>query len=598
MTARRRAVSLSSRVVRVLQRSRIVIVSVFLVLLTFFGSGSPFAYGVGYTASTLQATSAAQKTKPNRYDPKAGTSSKNQTYKAGPAGNAKTQAPQPINHSAKMPMEAATLDLKVGQTTQFLGSDGHLEITVPGDAITANEVTKAGGKLSLQISQIVAPSGSNAGGSGHLSLGTYLVQIVDAKGVLVAHGLQKKITAKYHYNKAEAALNLSHAYIVQNGTRPRQGIKVAATAANVATDSTFGAASTQNVQLDTANKVLLASPAIGTPSSSMSWQSDASIGTFGKPDPFNVDLNAGGLTSDYPVDMPAGPGGLTPPISLSYSSEGVNGQNSPTGATGWVGEGWNLNPGEITWSEHNVYAGCSSSACAGGVNWENTWQLSDPYGTGSEIIPRNLNVSTFYDDSTNTYCGTGSSGAYPCPILWHTAVESHTKIEEYVGPINIGMPANPPCFRVWLANGIMEEFGCTADSIQHYYQASVGAHVVSGWLLDMITDPQGNQIHFTYQQDNTTVTISNLTHQVVCDAVLSTVEYDSPGCHNAQTMCTGSNWNPLVRVNFQASHGPARLTNGSPTGCNSGTNLRCDDPLDLSGSGEIRSPRSTEHLRT
>src|ERR1019366_9317070 len=92
--------------------------------------------------------------------------------------------------------------------------------------------------------------------------------------------------------------------------------------------------------------------------------------------------------------------------------------------------------------------------------------------------------------------------------------------------------------------------------------------------------------HFPYQQDNTTVAS---THQAIRDVALSTVEYDSPNCRNAQTMCTGSNWNPLVRISFQSNHAP-RLSGVVPSGCNTGTNLRCDDPLDLSSSGGIAAP--------
>ena len=44
---------------------------------------------------------------------------------------------------------------------------------------------------------------------------------------------------------------------------------------------------------------------------------------------------------------------------------------------------------------------------------------------------------------------------------------------------------------------------------------------------------------------------------------------------NASTAC--SSWNPHSRVVFNASHTPTRLTN-TPSGCNTGTNLRCDDP--------------------
>ncbi|GCE13576.1 RHS repeat-associated core domain-containing protein [Tengunoibacter tsumagoiensis] len=578
------------RSARVWKKLRSAGLAFFLVLLVFFGPESPLVFGAGQAPATQNQVSSTQAKKPNIYDPTAGSKSHVQTYKPAPKGTEKTGAPQIIQHAAPMPMSAGSVELTAGQAAQFLGDDGRLEVDIPAGAITADDVAKAGGKLFLQVSQIAPASGSNAGGSGHLSLGTYLFQVVDAKGVLLNHGLRKALTTKYHYKKEEALLNFDHAYVVQNGTHPSKGMKTAATANNVSTESTFGALSTQSIKVDAAQKTLLATPSISTPSSSMSWQSDVSIGTFGKPDPFNVDLNAGSLTAGLSIDVPAGPGGLTPPVNLNYSSESVNGQHNLTGAAGWVGEGWDLSLGSITWSEHNVYAGCNTTACGGGVNWENVWQLSDPFGTSSELIPPNLNVSTFYDDTSGQYCAAGGPNSYPCPIQWHTATESHAKIYAYVGPVDIGMPVHPPCFRVWLANGIMEEFGCTPDSLQHYYQASVGAHVVSGWLLDMITDPKGNQIHLTYQQDNSTIMDQGLSHQVVRDAVLSTIEYDSPNCHDAQTMCTGSNWNPLVRVSFQASHTPARPTNGFFSGCNTGTNLRCDDPFDLSGSGGVAAP--------
>jgi hypothetical protein len=80
-------------------------------------------------------------------------------------------------------------------------------------------------------------------------------------------------------------------------------------------------------------------------------------------------------------------------VALSYNSAGVNEQHNPAAAASWVGEGWNLSMGSINWSEHNVLAGCTITNC--GTGWENSWQLSDPYGTGSELIPPNINVSTF-----------------------------------------------------------------------------------------------------------------------------------------------------------------------------------------------------------
>ncbi len=104
-------------------------------------------------------------------------------------------------------------------------------------------------------------------------------------------------------------------------------------------------------------------------------------------------------------------------------------------------------------------------------------------------------------------------------------------------------------------------------------------------------DPLGNQIHLTYQRD--LETFSSV--QYVRSAELATIEYDSPTCQNTTTACTTggttpNKWAPLMRANFVASHTPSRLTN-TPSGCNTSSNARCDDPKDLSGSGGLAAPQ-------
>src|SRR5439155_18450589 len=70
------------------------------------------------------------------------------------------------------------------------------------------------------------------------------------------------------------------------------------------------------------------------------------------------------------------------------------------------------------------------------------------------------------------------------------------------------------------------------------------------------------------------------------DAVMSSVEWDSPTCHNAQVACTGAASAPQMRVQFFA--GNSATYGGTP--CPPNGSLRCDDPVDLSGSGGLASP--------
>src|SRR5207245_2400307 len=132
-----------------------------------------------------------------------------------------------------------------------------------------------------------------------------------------------------------------------------------------------------------------------------SFNTDAPVAAFGKPDPFNVDLSAGSLSASYPIAVPAGPGGLTPPINLTYSSAGVAEQHNP-------------------------------QAAAGQTNWKDSWLLNDPYGSASELIPPTSVTATFNEDS-----GHGLSAS---PITWHTAPENHDKVVS-ITPILQGDPA-------------------------------------------------------------------------------------------------------------------------------------------------------------
>ncbi len=543
---------------------------------------TPFVQaGVGL-ASPAYAQGQASAGTPNRFDPFADTTSvSHSSITVGPlAGN---PSPGTMQRNTPLPMRPGSLLLQAGKAAHFVGSDGRLQVDVPAGAVTASDLVQTpGSALHLAISQIAPASGSSAGGSGHVSFGTYLLQLVDGAGKPVAHGLRQPIKLTLHYGANGSAIDVAHAFVTLNSGLPTS------TASQV--NSTLGDVSSQPTTLDPAGHTLTANITMTTASATASFNTDSPVATFGKPDPFNVDLNAGALTFNLPIDVPAGPGGLTPPINLSYSSAQISEQHNLQGAASWVGEGWNLSLGAISWAEHNVTTACTTCPS----EWESSWQLSDPFGTAAELIPPNINVSTYYDDTPNVYYDK-SNNSYPNePIQWHTSVESHARIYSYVGPNTLpGVPAKVSCFRVYLPNGIMEEFGCTPDSVEYYFVPNnLNSQYIASWLLDLITDPEGNQIHITYQRQMVSAKVNNTDFSYTRDVVPATVEWDSPACHDAQHACTGSAWTPLVRVNFVASHKVARVT-GTPypkQACNSDTTLRCDDPKDLSGSGGMAAP--------
>ena len=223
--------------------------------------------------------------------------------------------------------------------------------------------------------------------------------------------------------------------------------------------------------------------------------------------------------------------------------------------------------GAISWAEHYV------DETGGTAVWQDSWELSDPYGTSVSLVPPTTSTAIYTEDA---------NPKTPSPVQWQTAPESFAKVFSYDNG------ANPPCFRVFLRNGVMEEFGCRATSLAYYPQPTgphAGQDYMASWLLDLIVEPNGNQIQVNYQQDMETA--SGVSYPR--DTVLGTVQWDSPTCLNTVRACDGNGtpaWAPQMQVTFQASHAIAYVAPGGSS-CAAQGNLRCDDPLDLSGSGGI-----------
>jgi RHS repeat-associated protein len=64
-----------------------------------------------------------------------------------------------------------------------------------------------------------------------------------------------------------------------------------------------------------------------------------------------VDLNSGAATYNYPIELPPGPGGFQPSVSLNYSSGSVDGMKNKRDVGSWVGIGWSLHFGRISYSD-------------------------------------------------------------------------------------------------------------------------------------------------------------------------------------------------------------------------------------------------------
>jgi hypothetical protein len=59
-----------------------------------------------------------------------------------------------------------------------------------------------------------------------------------------------------------------------------------------------------------------------------------------------VDLQSGSSVFSYPLELPPGPGGFQPSLSLTYSSSVLDETKSKRTSASWVGLGWNLSVGK------------------------------------------------------------------------------------------------------------------------------------------------------------------------------------------------------------------------------------------------------------
>lgn len=489
-------------------------------------------------------------------------------------------------------MKPQALLLSAIASSHLLGSDKRLEVTVPAGAVTPALLAKAGGVLYLHVSQLMGPSGGS--NSGQVLLGAYSFTLVGAQGQTMNAALAKPLQVSLHLTGWRGAgFDLLRTQLVippkARGAKPVV-IKTAYNSKNQTLDAIM--------------------PFTASPFNSF-WNTDAPNAQVSQQSDATVNLPAGDMEYSYPINVPSGPGGLKPNLTLAYSSGSVAAQHYPESAADWLGEGWDLSVGSISWEERNVLGLCTAYSCncdnCSGVQWESTWQFADSYGNGGELIPPDTIDAPWLDDSPNS-----ANNLTPEPLTWHLSEEQHVKVISYNNPHPPSQfPSNvyitpPPCFRAFLPNGIMEEFGCTNDSLEWYVNGTSSsgaqyplANYIYRWNLDMIVDPDGNQIHFTYRQVlNEDYNLKDPTEEFPLDSVLSSITYDSPACHNRNSMCTGGAWQPAVQITFSTDYAPARSTGAScptfqqqPGVYNLAQTMRCDDVPDLQEEGGVLAPK-------
>ncbi|NJN16642.1 MAG: hypothetical protein HC822_10395 [Oscillochloris sp.] len=180
------------------------------------------------------------------------------------------------------------------------------------------------------------------------------------------------------------------------------------------------------------------------------WQ----VGTF-----------TGGAQFSYPMDVPAGPGGLKPNLVLSYASNADDGSSGARNyhQAGWVGRGWSFQPGGAIARNKN---GCCE-------NWDHFTLTA--MGHSFDVTRGNPIVSPYQESDLSDW-------------EWHIVDEAYWKIR---------YEAAAGAWRAWSPDGTKYNFtqplrwGWTDPERYETYQ----------WLLTSVVDPNGNKITFTYDTD-------------------------------------------------------------------------------------------------
>ncbi|HEX9391704.1 MAG TPA: SpvB/TcaC N-terminal domain-containing protein, partial [Usitatibacteraceae bacterium] len=168
--------------------------------------------------------------------------------------------------------------------------------------------------------------------------------------------------------------------------------------------------------------------------------------------------SAGGATYSIPIKAPPGTAGMVPAISLNYNSGGGN---------GLMGLGWAINGiGTI-------------ERCARTV-------VQDTVKTGVDM------------SANDKFCVGGLRLAVIAGTYGAANSEYRTELESFNKIVALGQAGNgPTSFQVTMANGVVMEYGATADS----RIIPTGQTGVIIWALNKVRDPRGNYYTVSYTND-------------------------------------------------------------------------------------------------
>ncbi|HEU5028754.1 MAG TPA: RHS repeat-associated core domain-containing protein [Spirillospora sp.] len=215
---------------------------------------------------------------------------------------------------------------------------------------------------------------------------------------------------------------------------------------------------------------------------------------------------SGDFTWSYPMRVPPVPGGLTPSVAISYSSQSVDGKTANSnGQPSWVGEGFDLWPGYIErryksceddGAPKDDYGNSPGDQCWGYDNATVTWN-----GKGGELIKASDGTWRLKDDDgtkferlTSSDTGNGDNdGEY-----WKVTTTDGTQYFFGYNRVPGWTSGKPETDSTWTAPvyGDDDNEPCHKSAF-----ADSWCQQAYRWNLDYVVDPSGNAIVYSYGKE-------------------------------------------------------------------------------------------------
>ncbi|MCX4756998.1 RHS repeat-associated core domain-containing protein [Kitasatospora purpeofusca] len=214
---------------------------------------------------------------------------------------------------------------------------------------------------------------------------------------------------------------------------------------------------------------------------------------------WTVGGSTGGFNWSYPIAVPDGLGGSKPNVSLSYSSQAVDGRTAATNnQSSWIGEGWDYTPGFV----ERRFKPCAKDGQAGsGEQCLSGWNATISLNGRSSTLVRDDGTGAWRlegDDASRVELLTGATNGDNNGEHWRVTTTDGTQYYFGAGRKPGAGAGSPATNSAWTTpvygNNAGEECNKSTFDTSWCDQAW-------RWNLDFVVDPRGGVVSHWYEKE-------------------------------------------------------------------------------------------------